>query len=154
MDTQLDQIVIQSILLPLRKEVLQRLQVKFEKFQRKDWFEIFATVFILLNTIEIATRHDHEFATSYGHVSPTGGKRFEDYKLVDSYFHGAQTLIAHFRDAPDGHTPIIQASTAPEKVAKMAEMNIEETNFMHQLRNYMNDGKRGWLLQPLLLLIT
>lgn len=68
MDTQLDQIVIQSILSPLRKEVLQMLQAKFDKFQPKDWFELFATVFILLNTIEIATAHDHEFATCYGHV--------------------------------------------------------------------------------------
>jgi len=68
MDTQLDQIVIQSILLPLQREVLQMLQAKFEKFRRKDWFEIFTTICLLLNTIEIATGHDHEFATSYGHV--------------------------------------------------------------------------------------
>jgi hypothetical protein len=67
MDTQLDQIVIKSILIPLRHEVLKRLQQKILKHSRRDWFEIFATIFILLNNIEIATAHDHEFAVFYGH---------------------------------------------------------------------------------------
>lgn len=68
MDTQLDQIVIKHILQPLRKEVLQMLQTKIERFHNRDWFEIFAVIFILLNTIEKAVAHDHEFATMYGHV--------------------------------------------------------------------------------------
>lgn len=75
--------------------------------------------------------------------SPNGGRRFEDYRLIESLFHGAQTLIAHFRDAPDGHLPLIQSATAPGKVAKMAEMDPEETNFMCKLRNYLNNGRRG-----------
>lgn len=161
MDTQLDQIVIQSILLPLRTEVLQLLQAKFEPFQKKNLFEIFATVFILLNTIEIATKHDHEFANFFGHVvsacwlviestmlilrvqSPDGRTRFEDYRLIESYFHGAQTLIAHFRDAPAGHKALMQCSATPGKVAQLAEMGPKETNFMYKLQTYMNNVNRG-----------
>lgn len=43
------------------------LQEKISKKKRGDWFEIFATIFIMLNSVEIATAHDHEFATFFGH---------------------------------------------------------------------------------------
>ena len=67
MDTQLDQIVITSILKQLRTQVLRQLEAKISRFEREDWFEIFLVLFILLNSIEIATTHDHEFAAMYGH---------------------------------------------------------------------------------------
>ncbi|CAH0016698.1 unnamed protein product [Clonostachys rhizophaga] len=68
MDTQLDRIVIQSILIPLRHEVLKKIQDKIFKKDPAMWFDLLAAVFISLNTIEIAVGHDHEFATLYGHV--------------------------------------------------------------------------------------
>ena len=68
MDTQIDRIVIKSILNPLRKQVLKDLDLKLTRCKREDWFEIFLVIFILLNNVEIATAHDHEFATFYGHV--------------------------------------------------------------------------------------
>ena len=43
------------------------LQEKISKKKRGDWFEIFATIFIMLNGVEIATAHDREFATFFGH---------------------------------------------------------------------------------------
>lgn len=50
MDTQLDRVVIQNILQPLRQEVLKMLQEKISKKKRGDWFEVFATIFIMLNS--------------------------------------------------------------------------------------------------------
>jgi len=67
MDTHLDRVVIQNIPQPLRQEVLKMLQEKIFKKKRGDRFEIFATIFIMLNSVEIATAHDHEFATFFGH---------------------------------------------------------------------------------------
>ncbi|RMZ86329.1 hypothetical protein DV736_g6444, partial [Chaetothyriales sp. CBS 134916] len=119
MDTQLDQIVIKSILLDLKTQVLQTLQIKIEKSRKKDWLEIFLASFILLNTIELATAHDHQFASMYGHVSVNGGTRFEDYRLIESYFHGAQALIAHFRDAIYAHLPFLQSKTRSNSVVRM-----------------------------------
>ena len=66
MDTQLDQIVIQDTLIPLKQQVLKELQTKIFKKDRSNWFELFITIFLLLNNIEIATAHDHEFAVLYG----------------------------------------------------------------------------------------
>ena len=60
MDTQLDRVVIQNILQPLRQEVLKMLQEKISMVRD------FATIFIMLNSVEIATAHNHEFAT-FGH---------------------------------------------------------------------------------------
>ncbi|KAL9625232.1 MAG: hypothetical protein Q9160_000634 [Pyrenula sp. 1 TL-2023] len=154
-DGELDQIVIKHILQPLRKEVLQMLQTKIEKFHNRDWFEIFAVIFILLNTIEKAIAHDHEFATMYGHVveltfppKSTRGRRFEDYQLIDSYFHAAQALIAHFRDALHGHLPFISGRTNYSTAVKMAELSPEENHFLHELRDYLNDaGRRMYSFQ-------
>ncbi|RMZ83951.1 hypothetical protein DV737_g1374, partial [Chaetothyriales sp. CBS 132003] len=143
MDTQLDQIVIQSILHNLRTEVLQTLQIKVEKSRKKDWFEIFLTIFILLNTIELATAHDHQFASMYGHVSVNGGTRFEDYRLIESYFHGAQALIAHFRDALYAHLPFLQSKTRSNSVVRMGELSAEETDFLLKLRNYLRDETKN-----------
>jgi hypothetical protein len=67
MDTQLDQIVIQDVLTPLKKVVLRDLQRKILNKDNRIWIEVFIVIFILLNSIEIATAHDHEFATDYKH---------------------------------------------------------------------------------------
>ena len=68
MDSQFDQIIIQSILNPLRTQVHRMLDVKISRAKREDWFETYLGVFLQLNNIEIATAHDHEFATFHGHV--------------------------------------------------------------------------------------
>jgi hypothetical protein len=68
MDSQFDQIVIQSILNPLRTQVLKGLEAKVNRSKREDWFEIYLLVFLLLNNIELSTAHDHKFANLHCHV--------------------------------------------------------------------------------------
>lgn len=119
MDTQFDQIIINLILNPLRNRVLERLQQRITaRCGQKDWFDVFLVVFILLNSIEIATAHDHEFANFYGHVTPGKGTRFEDYNLIERYFHSAQTLIANVRDTYNGLLPIVTENVASLPLAK------------------------------------
>ena len=67
MDIQIDQVAIHNILKPLRQQVLKQLQEKVSKKSKRDWFEIFASIFILLNNVEIATAHDHEHAEFHGY---------------------------------------------------------------------------------------
>lgn len=66
MDTQLDQIVIKGILVPLRIELLQELQKKISEYGRANWFEIYLTIFILLSNTESILAHSREFARRYG----------------------------------------------------------------------------------------
>ncbi len=67
MDTQLDRVVIQTILVPLKHKVLKLLQKTLAR-GHTSWFDIFAAVFILLNSIEIGMAHNHKFATFYSHM--------------------------------------------------------------------------------------
>ncbi|KAF4632338.1 hypothetical protein G7Y89_g5787 [Cudoniella acicularis] len=136
-DTQLDQVAIQSILDPLRQQVLKLLNERISKKSRKDWFEIYATIFILLNNVEVAIAHDHDFAHRYSHYTPGRGYRFEDYHLVEGYFHSAQALIAHFRDALHGQKPFT-IDWALSDLTSLAEVNAEEARYLQVLEHHLS----------------
>lgn len=65
-DTQLDQIVIQDILIPLREKILQALQAKIQNHRPDTWFEVYSTIFILLNSIEASQAHSNRFCRRFG----------------------------------------------------------------------------------------
>jgi hypothetical protein len=67
MDTQLDQIVIQKLLVPLSGRLLHQLEYMVENHNRPDtWFEIYLTSFILMTTTESAAIHSKNFSRRYG----------------------------------------------------------------------------------------
>jgi hypothetical protein len=66
MDTQLDQIVIQCILLPLQRILLVEFQNRIKTYRPEMWLEMFLTVFVLLCSIESNVQHQNRFATRYG----------------------------------------------------------------------------------------
>lgn len=67
MDTQLDQIVIRGILLPLSGTLLRQLQNMIENHNWPEtWFEIYLTSFILMTTAESVAIHGKTFARRYG----------------------------------------------------------------------------------------
>jgi hypothetical protein len=68
MDSQFDQIVIRYILMPLCTQVLKMLDSRISHNKREEWFETYLIVFLLLNSIELSTAHDHKFAKLHGHV--------------------------------------------------------------------------------------
>lgn len=66
MDQQLDQIVIQWILNPLKQSILASLKRLTEKRAKENLFEIYLTTFILLNNSEVQLAHARQFAQRYG----------------------------------------------------------------------------------------
>ena len=106
MDLQLDQIVIQSFLKPLRDPLLQELQVKIYEARKENWFEIFLTISILLTNAERLLQHSRNNAKRYGvqvrlcyHVFTPGltlipQRRYNSLDLAYSYFHACKILIA------------------------------------------------------------
>lgn len=66
MDQQLDQIVIQWILKPLKQSILADLKRLIQERAKENWFEIYLTVFILLNNSEVQLAHSRQFAQRYG----------------------------------------------------------------------------------------
>jgi hypothetical protein len=71
MDTQLDQIVIQRILTPLRAKILKKFEQLITPAKREAWFEVYLSAFVLLNHIERLARHSAFHARM--HVMPVSG---------------------------------------------------------------------------------
>lgn len=68
--------------------------------------------------------------------TPCRGTRFVDYKLVEAYFHGAQILIAHFRDALQGSVPFLKDLRDPH-FAEVTAVDQEELHFLVGLRDQL-----------------
>jgi hypothetical protein len=66
MDTQLDQIVIRQILVPLRHSILTKLDKRLQEPKRGQWFENLLILFILLSSIEACSVHGEKFAKDFG----------------------------------------------------------------------------------------
>ena len=57
MDTQLDQIVIQNFLIPLRETVVRKFEQLITPARPEAWWDVYLSAFILLNHIERLARH-------------------------------------------------------------------------------------------------
>ena len=145
MDLQLDQIVIQSFLKPLRDPLLQELQVKIYEARKENWFEIFLTISILLTNAERLLQHSRNNAKRYGvqvslryHVFTPGltlipQRRYNSLDLAYSYFHACKILIAHFRFVCAGFVPL-SLNWRSQKVSTMANLDADQTRFMENIQ--------------------
>lgn len=52
MDTQIDDITLRSLLLPLGEKILKDLEQKIMARRKESWFEIYLTTFIIMNNFE------------------------------------------------------------------------------------------------------
>jgi hypothetical protein len=68
MDHQLDEAVLSILLIPLNTKIAHHLKTNFEdhKTAKKNWFNIFLALVILISNIEHQIRHDNRFAKRYG----------------------------------------------------------------------------------------
>lgn len=66
MASQLDQIVIQEILQPLQKKLVQGLQTLIDNHRPDTWLEIYLAAFVLLNHTAMSSIHGRRFAKNYG----------------------------------------------------------------------------------------
>ncbi|XXG96076.1 hypothetical protein Hte_002353 [Hypoxylon texense] len=132
MDTQMDQIVIQHVLEPLRLEILQELEQKVTLHKPKTFFETYLTVFILLSNVERTTSNEASFARRYGI-----GRRFPNLPLLESYFHSARILLSHFHYVCRGFAAIQSDWTNPG-VVKFACLDGEQQGFMKQMKDQVN----------------
>ena len=157
MDTQLDQIVIQDILGPLRNDVVQELKARIEVHHPHTWFEIFLTISILLNCIEVGSAHGNRFAKSYGRpvrpsFTPFPGyslnveilvaswlihslkphqSRFSDMKLVEGWFHTSKILLSRFHFVCNGSAPW-RIDWKKPSTARFARLKADEVRFMEE----------------------
>lgn len=66
MDTQLDELTINSLLIPLGKRLLRLLKDKVLARKKEDWYEIFLASFVTLHNSEQVFGHALEFERRFG----------------------------------------------------------------------------------------
>ncbi|KAF2757567.1 hypothetical protein EJ05DRAFT_394493 [Pseudovirgaria hyperparasitica] len=137
MDSQFDQIMVRFILNPLRAQVLKILDSRITPGKRSEWFETYLVVSLLLNSITLSTAHDHKFAKLHRHVAAGRGSRFEDYNLIESYFHGAQVLIAHFRVIINGHRPL-QSGSPDQIMISHEDLDDKEVRYITMIHSQLD----------------
>lgn len=71
-----------------------------------------------------------------------GLRRFEDYKLIESYFHSALTLLTHVKVAFDGRLPYLDAETDVSKLMNACQ-DGDEKNYMIKTDKYVNEKHRS-----------
>ncbi|KAH8892135.1 hypothetical protein GQ53DRAFT_863880, partial [Thozetella sp. PMI_491] len=133
MDTQLDQIIIQEILEPLRSDILSALDKLVEQHRPETFFESYLTVFILLCSIERNTIAQERFARRH-----RVGRRFSNPPLLETYFHAARIFIAHFHFVCHG-SEAIQSDWTSRDIANMANLSPDQLQFMEDTRKLVNE---------------
>ncbi|MCJ1327893.1 hypothetical protein MMC10_004568 [Thelotrema lepadinum] len=104
MDTQLDEIAIRDVLIPLKTRLLRILKAKVLAKKKEYWYEICLATFIILHNSERVLDHVVDFARRFG-VSPKP-KANDESSLSHAYYHACKTLLAYFHFASGGATPL------------------------------------------------
>ena len=119
MDTQLDQVVIRSVLMPLREKVIQKFESLITPVKREAWWEVYLSSFIILNHIERLARHSVVHART--HTMRVSSCTCYPFNLIFSANVGllrANTLASpslrrHFTQPSASSRASISSATAP-----------------------------------------
>ncbi|KAL2133370.1 hypothetical protein VTI74DRAFT_2458 [Chaetomium olivicolor] len=140
MDTQLDQILIQHILTPLRAKVVEKFEDLINPVKPEVWFDIYLSAFILLNHIERLAKHSVEHAKT--HTMP---RKYSNISFLEDVFHTAKSILARFHFVCNGSSLLSLDWTAP-KTKAVARLIPEEIRFMQRTqdvaRRRVNDVRR------------
>lgn len=66
MDTQLDEIALKHVLIPLKSKVLHLLKDKVLEKKKENWYEIFLASFIVLHSSEVVLGQVMDYSRRYG----------------------------------------------------------------------------------------
>ncbi|KAG7287574.1 hypothetical protein NEMBOFW57_007086 [Staphylotrichum longicolle] len=124
MDTQLDQIVIQHMLNPLRAVVVEKFEQLITPAKPEAWWEVYLSAFILLSHIEHLAKHSADHART--HTMP--GK-YSNIPFLEGVFHTAKSILARFHFVCNGSAPLRLDWSSP-KVAAMAKLDQQQVQFM------------------------
>jgi len=131
MDTQLDQIIINDFLNPLRKRVLDELQHKMCSAAKEHFYEIFLSVFILATNTQLLLRHSRNNAARYRAKS-----RYNSLSLAEEYVHGHNILLAHFHYFCFGSPLTPNSTSSKSNVSK--PLSADQLNFIQHVKSFMN----------------
>ncbi|KAI5455754.1 hypothetical protein BGZ63DRAFT_137383 [Mariannaea sp. PMI_226] len=129
---QMAAIFTEKILQPLRIVVLKRLQNLIMANEKKNWFTITLSVFILLHNYELQCRFHRDFARRRGF-----SVRFVEMPIIRAIHSGAKTILAYFHYVCKGHRPFsLDHDWSTDEAKNMAQLDDEQIAFLkhYQLR--------------------
>ncbi|KAJ8130638.1 hypothetical protein O1611_g2985 [Lasiodiplodia mahajangana] len=104
MDTQLDEITIRHVLIPLKSKVMCLLKNKMLEKKKKNWYEIFLATFIILHNSEVVLSQVMDYSRRYGiSFAPRSN---DESSLSHAYYHACKTVLAYFHFASGGAIPL------------------------------------------------
>ncbi|KAJ8061982.1 hypothetical protein OCU04_009765 [Sclerotinia nivalis] len=103
MDTQLDELAIKYVLIPLKFEGLRLLKARVLA-KKEHWYKIYLACFIILHNSKRVNEHILDFSRRFG-VEPKP-KSNDETSLSNAYYHGCTTVLAYFHFASGGAAPL------------------------------------------------
>ncbi|KAF2810818.1 uncharacterized protein BDZ99DRAFT_462132 [Mytilinidion resinicola] len=128
MDTQLDELAIKCLLLPLKDKVLRGIKRKIDEKKRENWFEIFLATFIVMCNVEWILSDVIDYTTRHGMTAKSRGRP----SLTQGYVHACKTLLAYFHFANNGAAPLKLNWKKPQDAAKI--MSLEQLTYLNGLQ--------------------
>jgi hypothetical protein len=115
MDTQLDNIFLRDLLMPLTKRLLKGLKDKINEQKRENWLEIYLTIFIMMSNMGWVMKDILAWAGRYG--KKVKSLIFPFFYPNSSLPHNCSLLHADFTiPSPEqGEAPSLKASSTPVK---------------------------------------
>ncbi|KAH8768532.1 hypothetical protein BGZ57DRAFT_766227 [Hyaloscypha finlandica] len=102
MDTQLDDIFLRDLLIPLEKRLLKGLNDKINEQKRENWLEIYLTIFIMMSNMGWVMKDILAWTKRYGLKPGARGGT-----LTQGFIHTCKTMLAHFHFACNGSMPLL-----------------------------------------------
>jgi len=131
MDTQLDQIITRTFLIPLRKKLLHNLNATMISCRKEDWFSVFLATFVVLTNAEWLLQHSRRSAIRYG-----ASQRYNSIPLAEEYFHTCRIVLANFHHVCRGAVPL-NREWSKTPATKNMELDSEQAMFIMSVRTKM-----------------
>ncbi|GJC77407.1 hypothetical protein ColLi_00245 [Colletotrichum liriopes] len=124
MDTQLDELTITHVLIPLKHKLLRLLKQRVLSKRRENWYEIYLASFIILHNAERVLDHFVDFSQRFGIDSN------RETSLSHAYYHACKTVLAYFHFASGGATPLSLSSAQDTSI-----WNAEQIAYLRDIKD-------------------
>ncbi|MCJ1416924.1 hypothetical protein MMC32_003263 [Xylographa parallela] len=126
--------MVNTIIDSHRKVVIKRLKsLIFGSGAIKHWFEIYLSIFLLLDTLEWAYQWQLKYV---GWAAGTSLHHYIDYVtnyMLDEWQYSAEVLISHFRCVIRGQTPFSQDSEARKNNFKQLDLDASSVEYLEKV---------------------
>ncbi|KAK0126871.1 hypothetical protein ONS95_008450 [Cadophora gregata] len=144
MGRQIEVILIQGIMKPLRTMILEHLQKLILAHKPQNWFCIYLCIFILLHSASLITKTDIEYAKKHGLT-----RKFAMPAMVEELHMGVNVLLAYYHYACRGQRPFSLEWDANDAVS-MAILDDDQVKFLKRTAVHVqaNASKHREIRQP------